>query len=280
MCWACVTWTIECFNSDLIHPLFPSFRWGFLALYLVPGISEDQLNDYIRRLAPDRQVFLNRRGMGYFLGDGFMRALVGERRWRQDAFVANVPPTIEHPNHQELVVATMMRSHGLEFDSDGESHSSAPVELIVPREGPIQSENTNGGIPNDNSDDDDRRRQLAGEGDVILSALWDGISSYVSWGAVLAGRFTYNRVLEPVTEAATTVGLVGSVGVTVLSLGAGLWQFSRPVTSATQQSSRAPSRLLLSTTILGGVSSGLFLYARSALRKSIRPPPPGKPQPK
>lgn len=238
----------------------------------MPGLSEDQLNDYLRRLAPDRQVFLNRPGMGYTLGDGFMRALVGERRWRQEAIVANVP-TIEHPTNQEIVV----RSRGIDFDdSDEESHASAPLGLTVPGS-PNNSRNT---TP---PSDEERRRELAHEGDVITSAIWDGIYSLVTQATVAVTQFAIDEVVAPLGGFATTVGLVGSVSVTVLSVGAGLWQYSRPTTSSNtgQQSAQAFSGLLLSTTVLGGLSTGVMLYARSAIRKpATKSPPPSKAPPK
>lgn len=254
-----------------------TFRWGFLAIYFIPGLTEDQLNDYIRRLAPDRNVLLNRRGMGYMLGDRFMRALVGDRRWQHDAIAGEVPAIEPLNEAEEAVDAT--RSRGLDLNSDNESQVSAsPLGLTVP--GMEAHNNENGNAPSD----DERRRQLTAEGDVIVAAFWDGMWNYFNAGVGAAAQLAYNQVLQPAGGIATTVGLMGSVSLTVLSMGVGLWQYNRPTSpSSGRQPARAFSGYLLSTTLIGGLSTGVMLYARSAIRKPSKPPAPGpstKPPPK
>lgn len=238
-----------------------------MALYFVPGLTEDQLNDYIRRLAPDHQELLNRSGMGYFLGDGFMRAIVGERRWRQGHVpaVATVPRSIEQqqqPHANREIVVRSIRGV-LDFDSDAESHASTPVGLTIPsstRDENINNTNT------DEAENEERERQLTEEGDVLASALWDGIYSYIDWGTTLATQFAVDSVLAPAGSMITTVGLIGSIGVTVLSMGAGVWQYNRPQQSSSQNST--PTLVLLSTTVvLGSISTGVMWYARSAVRR-------------
>ena len=248
-------------------------RWGFLAIYFVPGLTEDQLNDYIRRLAPDRYAFLNRRGMGHLLGDRFMRVLVGERRWNasNNEAVAGGVPTIEPPLNDELVVTTRSRALDLNPDDSVSQASAGPVGLTVPQEAPSNT------ITNRQEGSEERRRELQGEMDVIAAAVRDGIWNYVTTGISAASQIAADEILQPLGGIATAVGLVGSVGVTVMSLGATLWQYSRPTNGAAgQQSTRRVSGFLFSTTLIGGVSTGVMLYARSALRKATKPPP--KPQ--
>jgi hypothetical protein len=54
-----------------------------LLLYFLP-ISAEQLNESIRRLAPQHQERLHRRGLGHIvLGEGLMRVLLGEPQYRE-----------------------------------------------------------------------------------------------------------------------------------------------------------------------------------------------------
>lgn len=217
------------------------------------------------------------------MGEGFMRAMVGERGWRRESIVANVP-TIEHPTHQEIVV----RPRGLDIDSDAESTGSTPVGLTVPREAPSPAPSALT-VPGETSSpprsaenqrnmpgQEERRRQLAGEGDVIMNAFVEGINSIVNAGTTAAATFALDHVIGPIGEVATYVGLASSMSITVLSLGAGIWRYSRPTSHSSHPPSPIFGGLVLSTTLLGGWSTGVMLYARSALR-ATRPPPPKTP---
>lgn len=239
----------------------------------MPGLTEDQLNDYIRRLAPDRQAVLNRRGMGHLLGDRFMRVLVGERRWNaiNHNGIAGDVPTIEPPLNEEVVVTTRSRALDMNSDDNDFQATAGPVGLTVPREAP------NNSVANPRQGNEERRRELEGEMDVIAAAVRDGMWNYFTTGISAASQITVDEILQPLGSIATGVGLVGSVGITVLSLGAGVWQYNRPANGAAgQQSAQRVSGLLLSTTLIGGVSTGVMLYARSALRKASKRP--SKPQ--
>lgn len=269
-------------------------RWGFMALYFIPGLTEEQIQGFAVRLAPDHQQLLMRPGLGNILGNGFMRALLGDNRWRQRAIEANVP-VIEHPNvdnnQQLLPVSSTAPSRRLDFDSDGESHASAPVGLTIEAASPnsheVDESTTSSNDDeeedkddNNHDDDDERQRQLAAESDVIMDALADGVWSYATWAAGLAGELTYDYVVDP---ASSVVGYVG-LGTSLLSIGIGFFGFSagyysRPsiASSQFQPASLLPSsRFLASAAVLGGVSAGVVLFARSWMRHVVKPPRPSK----
>ena len=266
-----------------------------MALYFIPGLTEEQIQNYVGRLAPDHRQLLMRPGLGNFLGDNFMNFLLGENRWRQRAIEVNVP-MIEHPNmdnNQQLLPASSTApSRRLDFESDGESHASAPVGLTieaassnsheVDESTTASSDEGEGEGEGDNNHeaDDERQRQLAAESDVIMDALVDGVWSYATWAAGLAGELTYDYVVDPASSVVSYVGL----GTSLLSFGIGFFGFSagyysRPsiASSQFQPASLLPSsRFLASTAVLGGVSAGVVLFARSSVRNMMKPPPPSK----
>ena len=262
-----------------------------MALYFIPGLTQEQIRAYVQRLAPDHVLLLNRRGLGNFFGDGFMRALVGEQHWRQRYIEARVA-TIEHPNQllqqQNGTTSTPRR---LDFDSDVDSHASAPVGLTI-EAGNNCSDNTQidasshdeedaASTTTTNNNDDERQRRLDIEGVLVVSALWDGVWTYATMAASMAGQITYDHVVEPTSSLVTYVG----IGVSLLSLGIGYYgistgYYSRPNISFTSSSQLQPaswmpsSRFVASTAVLGGISAGIMLVSRSIIRNTFKPPTP------
>jgi hypothetical protein len=256
---------------SLVH--FLSSRWGFLAIYFVPGISEEQINNYIRRLAPQRRDFLNRRGLGYLFGNGFMRALIGENRWRQQAIVGNI---VEHPMIQEMGPS----ARGLAFDSDGESTASgAPtreLELPTPVAGtfslslpplptiPNQEDDARG--TSDGNQDNNQHGQFESHQDLIISAMQDVVWGYARWAGGSAFLMAHEYILEPALLISGSLGL----GISFLSMGAGIWQYSRPRSTTIAESRPLQffmgAPFLIGTGLFGGVIAGGMIYARSAIR--------------
>ena len=233
-----------------------------------------------------------------------MRALVGDQRWRQHAIETSIPRVVHSNQQQQPLQITAPTAETparrLDFDSDNESIGSSSPDVVVG----LTIEAVNGGTitpaeanhnnnPPDNSnniDDDERRRrherQLDEEGDVVLSALFTGAWSYVSWLAGLGGEAAYDLVVEPASSMVSVAG----IGASVLSLGVGFWGVSTgfynrpghssPTSTFSASSMLPPSRVLVSTAILGGVSAGVMLYARSSMHDAVKspkkPPPPKK----
>ena len=291
------------------HPSHNYYRWGFLALYFVPGLTAEQRDQYIRRLAPERQQFLQRPGLGYLLGEGFMRALVGDQRWRRHAIESSIPRVVEPNRIQQqqqqssqqqqqiqiqspplqIAATAETPARRLDFDSDNESMASTSpdvvgltIEAVHGADGVAAPGNNN----NNNSEERERQhqRQLDEEGQVVVSALFTGGWSYVSWLAGMGGEAAYDFVVEP----ASSIVSVAGIGASVLSLGVGFWGistgfYSRPGSSTTsfRASSLLPSsRVLVGTALLGGFSAGVMLYTRSTVRNAVKtpskPPPPKK----
>jgi hypothetical protein len=94
---------------------------AYLMLYMIPGLSRDQIDAYVGRLAPRHQNTLHRRGLGNFLGPAFMRLIVGDVGLRTTA------PTIS------ASAASSTVSIGAD-DTDAATTSSpvVPRRLVLP----------------------------------------------------------------------------------------------------------------------------------------------------
>jgi hypothetical protein len=73
-------------------------------LYLFPGLSAEQRTNLIQRLGPRHRQQLLRPGVGHFLGEGFMRVLMGDERWQ-------APPLVNGVHRGQLNTTTAARRH-------------------------------------------------------------------------------------------------------------------------------------------------------------------------
>jgi hypothetical protein len=73
-------------TSQTLHEYLTDDSFGLeyrhLLLYFMPGLSNEQIEQYVDQLPPRHREELRRHGMGYFFGDGFMRLLMGEHAYR------------------------------------------------------------------------------------------------------------------------------------------------------------------------------------------------------
>jgi hypothetical protein len=63
---------------------------AYLMLYMIPGLTHHQINEYVGRLSPRHQEFLHRQGLGFVLGNGFMRLIMGDERLQSEQPMAAV----------------------------------------------------------------------------------------------------------------------------------------------------------------------------------------------
>lgn len=252
-----------------------------MAIYFVPGLSEERLDEYIRRLAPHQRNFLTRNGLGHMLGDRFMRVMVGENRWRRQQATTLVGNTIEHPNTHALVpaptaTATINSPRAIGFDATARQQPPGVVELTVPATTTstsrsmlrIEGESSD---HDDDGDDNTRDNEDDAGGDLIMEAIGDVMWEYARWAGSAAFLVTNDYVIEPALTVSGSMGL----GVSFLSLGAGIWQYNRPIQSTSSQSSSyfTSAPFLIGSGIMGGVAAGTMIYARTAIRRFIQGEP-------
>jgi hypothetical protein len=98
---------------------------AYLMLYMIPGLSPDQINEYVGRLSPRHQALLHRHGLGYILGNSFMRLVMGDERLNA--------PRIEQLDEDGAVATNGSTDSPSSSLSNGSSNSGAGHHNIVPR---------------------------------------------------------------------------------------------------------------------------------------------------
>jgi hypothetical protein len=211
-------------------------------------------------------------------GNGFMRALIGENRWRDQAIVGN---TIEHSIGREMVPS----ARALEFDSDGESMASAAPTRVLELPTPVATTFSvflpppppppTPTLPNQENDarrtsnsnqDDNPQGEFESHQDLIMTAIQDVMWEYARWAGGSAFLVTHEYLIQPALWISGSLGL----GISFLSMGAGLWQYSRARNTTIARSQESAffiaAPLLIGTGLFGGVLAGGMIYARSAIR--------------
>jgi len=240
----------------------------YLMLYLIPGISEEQLEAYVDSFSPRRRYQLRRHGLGHILGEGFMRVLMGESRFRHDLLQNQQrssnellpPPPI--PRNLSPVIETDIDSINLEScASAGNGERSGAME-----EGGDQQPRTIL-IP------EDTREQRDHETNVLSYALNDMTNNFLrmSVGMVSSG---IGRLTDSIAQYTINAGLM----VTAVSTGVGLFglwhnvSFSGGrITSTTGRINiPASSQSFLSMAAVGGIGTGAMILARQGIRWYFR----------
>ncbi|KAG7349807.1 hypothetical protein IV203_012404 [Nitzschia inconspicua] len=119
---------------------------AYLMLYMIPGLTHDQINEYVGRLSPRHQELLHRQGLGYVLGNGFMRFIMGDERLQrrpidassdEDDDMAAISGVTESPSNS-------LASGGSAGGGGAGHHNIVPRRLELPPT-----------IPEGTSEDDD-----------------------------------------------------------------------------------------------------------------------------
>jgi hypothetical protein len=227
-------------------------EYRHLLLYFIPGIPQEQLNAYLARLHPRHVQALNRPGLGHFLGDEFMRIILGESRWP----VKNATPRLEFDLDDEnssigLDVADLAGGDERErFLGPGQSREI----VVAPRSTDTQAE---------------EQRLIDEEAAILTDAVSTATTAYSYMAAeTLAGYAV--QVVDYVSPIVIGTGMSLTSG----ALGVGLWGWWLGVYHPLRISAPNPhfptSRTLMSTAVVGGASASLMLLFRSAVRRSIR----------
>ena len=165
--------------ESLVHTSFHEFMTdGAFArenqhflLYFIPGLSRDQLEDYLERLVPRHRRRLHRPGLGNFLGDGFMRHVIGDQGMaelpapRRSGGIQAVPQRLtlpvttgqEHPTPHSDDTAS-----GLGEEPTTTGSSSTNARRLIPRR--LDLEVINEDVASRLGDDDDEEEDAAAWG--------------------------------------------------------------------------------------------------------------------
>jgi hypothetical protein len=239
-------------------------------LYFIPGISVEQLNEYVDRLVPRHRRALHRPGLGNFLGESFMRHIVGDQGLaeRNQGNQRLVPRRLE----LEVVHEDTASRLGDDEDDDARLWGTEPAEplqgddVAIEAEAPME-------ISHDDSASEDSEEDLAVDEEVVFDAAVTGAFNFMNW----AFGYTQSAVAGSVVRTTrsvirTTVGIgLFTAGAGIFGVWAGFW---------TPQDFRLPSQMprqmgpiLLSSTLASGATAAAFMMFG---QRSPAMPPAGK----
>lgn len=263
-----------------------------LLLYFLPGLSEEQLTAYIQRLAPHHREALMRPGLGHFLGDDFMRLVLGKER------LPPPPPPRRPARNQRPAIEVIVEEPSRRLDvndDDSSSHSDLGLDVSGGDLAGGLSDNQASGLmrslgiagavdtpavvveeeDEDEEIDDSLEEMYAEEEIVINDAFWNSIyqgfwSPFYQWWT----NYTW-ETLGPPTSRLLRYGMelsLVSVGIGFLGYRRGVYRLPRFDTRVDYP----PTRTLWTSLVIGGTTTGVMLFARSMLRSWMAPPEPPK----
>ena len=255
------------FHEFMTDGTFVQENQHFL-LYFIPGISVEQLNDYVDRLIPRHRRALHQPGLGNFLGEGFMRHLLGDQGLAERSQGSNQRLV---PRRLELDVVHEDAASGLGDDEDDDARlwgteAAEPfpaVEQVIEAEAPLE-------ISHDDSASEDSEEDLAVDEEVVFDAAVTGALNFMNW----AVGYTQHAVTDSVVRTTSSV-VRATLGIGLFTAGAGI--FGVWAGFWTPQDFRLPSQMprqmgpiFLSSTLASGATAAAFMMF--GLRAPATPP--------
>lgn len=250
-------------------------------LYFIPGISREQLGAYVDRLVPRHRRALHRPGVGHFLGDGFMRHIIGDQglaERQQGTTRRLVPRRLELAASNEDAASQL----GDEDEEDAprlwvSSNTTDPTtaEEVSELEAVIEADHSME-MSHDGSESEGSEEELAIEEEVIFDAAIAGVMTFANIAlnysrSAVSGSIV--RTTGRALRATVGIGALG-VGAGLLGMWAGLWT---PQDLRTFRDTRFPAAMsgeartiFMSSTMASGATAGLFMLF--GLRSSSTPP--------
>eukprot|EP00980_Cylindrotheca_fusiformis_P010586 scaffold2353_cov134-Cylindrotheca_fusiformis.AAC.9 len=210
-------------------------------LYFIPGVTVEQLDAYVNRLGPRHRNVLRREGLGHFLGDGFMRFLIGEARYGPqtgpNAPPGPVPRRLDFQQREEDSTSQLQLEEDDAMTTSSSDYTrfwgTQPPEgrLFTWTEEPVSSSTsrqlsatvptremvsvneedspTNG---EDDNDNDEEEEDMAVDSQIIMEAIAEGIGAMSNMALSMVSSntmrfFTRTPVRAGLTVTAATLGM-------------------------------------------------------------------------
>ena len=244
----------------------------YLLLYFIPGISQEQLDSYLERLPARHQYMLTRPGLGQFLGEEFMRLIMGESRYNDLLLeVQREEQIIERGASRRLFENDDNSSLGLDEAEGDDQHTTnvgagsiglLPLTetqqvIVAPR--PISTDPAD--VP-----EEELEQEYNEESDILteaVAAMTTSCSTMITNTAIGYAVQAVDYISPIIIGTGTTVTL-GAMSVGIWGWWLGVYHPSRP-------SPHLPSsRTLWSTALFGGTSAGIMILFRSVARSAIK----------
>ena len=302
--------------ESLVHTSFHEFMTdGAFArenqhflLYFIPGLSRDQLEDYLERLVPRHRRRLHRPGLGNFLGEGFMRHVIGDqgmaelpRPRRQSEGIQAVPQRLTlpvtdaqepNPPHSDDTTSGFGEEPATTSSSDNNARRLIPRRLDLE----VINEDVASRLGDDDEGEDaawgvtstaplvirtavdldtassssEDSEDLAREEEIVVEAAVTGAVSFFTFALGYSQHAMANSVVNTGRSLfRATLGL-GLVSVGAGALGIWSGYLSPQDIQLPTQWTRETRNMVMSSTIASGATAGLFML----LGYSRSPSPP------
>jgi hypothetical protein len=237
-------------------------------LYFIPGLSRERLDGYVDRLVPRHRRALRQPGLGNFVGDGFMRHVIGDQGLTERQAGTTTRRLV--PRRLELAASNEDAASRLGDDDEEDARlwgveptmseeAAAPLEAVIEADPSLE-------ISHDGTEESEESEEdLAGEEILVYDAAF---SSMMGMASSVFG-FTRQAVTGPIVRTAGTA-LRATLGIGAVGVGAGLfglWAgFWTPQDIRTFRDTRFPIQVsseartvLMSSTLASGATAGLFM---------------------
>ena len=257
-----------------------TLEYRHLMLYFIPGVSPDQLELYIDRLPTRHRSNLRRHGLGHFLGDAFMRMIMGDDRYGIHLENQARPAELILPAVSSLSVSRLLFDDSEDENSDiglpitaEDLVDASPVSSqVIDCASEVQSSSRQEPITRSdqiNSPAEELQREQEEESIILADAFTTMSLTYTNQTVA-----SISGVASSMIEYFSPIVIGSGLTVTSISVGIGMfgvWSRAYYPGHVRQSSPYFPSsRTLLGTAIVGGASVAVAYFFRSRIRGMIR----------
>jgi len=264
-----------------------AMEYRHLLLYMMPGITPQQINAFVEQLPARHRDVLMRPGFGNFLGNTFMRLLQGDTRYTPP------PPSNLYIEEHQPSESTADGDTASEDDDDVSEVTSRGIPAVVepPQDVTEPSSSSRGVVVSSTSraapplpdPEDETRREQELEGNILNDAYAAMVQAFTSSITSSATETLYDTSARFFNYAAPIVIRAG-LGITTMSVGIGLlggWYGaytplegigsstprSTPIRSSSSSLPFPAQRTLLTFAFSGGASAGFMSLIRFGIRR-------------
>lgn len=252
------------FHDSMVNGNSPPFEeYQYFLLYLIPGITTEQLNAYVDRLRPRHQRILHRPGLGHFLGHQFMRLVMGDSRLAEQQRASGLVPRRLELTESGATGDRDDDASGLGMDEDPASQYVRPLRIEPVSDAPatsragtiVDASNADG----DHDDEDEDEEEDVDYTGVIVEAVFNGARTVSGMASTLALSYARNTVSWAAGGPARAPLTLGAAGIAMGILGLWTGAFELPSNFQMPRMSTQSRSALMSSSIASAATASMML---------------------